>query len=144
VERGERKRRRRMKWSPKTAFARVSRFANKSSRLSRRGCRIRPPRKWRTYRCERLGHASVVLISLQRAGLLLGEVLLGANLRRAREAGGQRKVGEAPRDEKPVERVKPFLASSRGISPRPRWRSRSSCQPCTCPRSAPRPPSPGE
>lgn len=64
----------------------------------REGCRIRPPRKRPTYRCERLGHASVVLVRLQRAGLLLGEVLLGANLRRAREAGGERKSGERRAD----------------------------------------------
>ena len=65
----------------------------------------------------------------------------------ARICGGRGKRGvrgsrgSAERTEKPVERTREAI--SRGISPRPRWRSRSSCQPCTCPRSASRPPSRG-
>ena len=104
-----------------------------------------------TYRLERGRHALVELVHLERPGLLLGYVILEANLRRSfGKRGGSAKAVEGPaRRGSAKARGKELdeFDSSRhddesGRAPRRGYRSRSSSRCGTSPSTAPNPPSP--
>ena len=104
-----------------------------------------------TYRLERGRHALVELVHLERPGLLLGYVILEANLRRSfgKRGGSAKAVEGAARRGSAKARGKELdeFDSSRhddesGRAPRRGYRSRSSSRCGTSPSTAPNPPSP--